>query len=146
MNSPIPDGEAAPSRGATRMRRALPAAVVVLVLGFAIHSGSWNSAIMLWLHSRTSGTVDQVFWSSLTLLGFGWPLVILCLAVDRRGGLLTAMLPFIVLSSGLVSQVFKRLAAIPRPGATGIVAQIHVIGQPITGSTSMPSGHAVALG
>ena len=129
-----------------RARWLLVVACVLVALGASFYASGLDRSLMLAAHAQPASAFGVFFWSALTVLGLGWSAVILVLALDRGDGRLSAMLlPLFVIGS-LLTHVPKRLFAHPRPAATDIAGQLHVIGQAFTGAVSMPSGHAVTAG
>jgi undecaprenyl-diphosphatase len=87
----------------------------------------------------------------LTTACEGWALALIALAIawamERRPiETLRAALPVLVtlLASGLVVQVVKRIAHLPRPLTVLGAARVHLVLEPL-GQLSFPSGHAAAV-
>jgi membrane-associated phospholipid phosphatase len=85
-----------------------------------------------------------LLWSCLTVLGLGWAALILVLAADRGAGRVTALLVPTFLLGAALTHLCKWLLAVPRPGASGLLPQLHMIGAAFRAPVSMPSGHALA--
>lgn len=99
-----------------------------------------------WMH-LVHGTEPTLHltWASLTLLGFGWPLLILGAAHAGRCGVLVSVFLKAALIAMVMAQVPKVVWPQPRPAAVLDVSQLHVIGEAVVHSGSMPSGHALAV-
>jgi undecaprenyl-diphosphatase len=87
----------------------------------------------------------------LTTACEGWALALIALAIawamERRlVETLRAALPVLVtlLTSGLVVQVVKRIANLPRPLTVLGAARVHMVLEPL-GQLSFPSGHSAAV-
>lgn len=106
-----------------------------------ISGASWH-----WMH-LVHGTEPALHltWASLTLLGFGWPLLILGAAHAGRCGVLVSVFLKAALIAMVMAQVPKVVWPQPRPAAVLDVSQLHVIGEAVVHSGSMPSGHALAV-
>jgi undecaprenyl-diphosphatase len=128
---------------AERHRAVLAIGVLLVLLGLMLHASGLDPPWMLWAHRRAPSPAEEVAWSCLTIAGMGWSALILVLAADRGQGRLTALLlPTFVLGS-LLTHVPKWLVPTPRPAATALLQQLHVIGDALRGPVSMPSGHAL---
>src|SRR3954468_6582188 len=122
------------------------AGLLLLVAGVLAHALGADSAWMLGVHAAAPSAFGVIAWSCLTVAGLGWSVLIVLLAADRRPGLLASLVVPTFILGGLLTHLPKRLLALPRPAATSIAPQLHVIGQSLTGAVSMPSGHALAAG
>ena len=99
-----------------------------------------------WMHLAHAAELTwQLTWASLTLLGFGWPLLILGIAHAGRSGILLSVLLKTALVAMVMAQVPKIVWPQPRPAAVMEASQLHIIGDPVVHSGSMPSGHALAV-
>lgn len=146
--SPAPSAGELPPRAFARPRAGawFLAAFVLVLAGSGVHASGLDRAWMLAAHAHAAGAAAAMFWSCLTVAGLGWSALVILLAADRRSGALAAtILPSLVVG-GLLAHVPKHLIAEPRPAATDIAPQLHVIGHAFTGAVSMPSGHALAAG
>ncbi|HVZ46783.1 MAG TPA: phosphatase PAP2 family protein [Ramlibacter sp.] len=128
------------------LRIPLAAAMGLLALGIVLLETGGNRALILWMHAGPDSEWRHVVWSSLTVLGFGWATLIVCMALDRASGRLVAMLPALLILSAVVTHGGKYVVASARPAGTDIASQLHVIGMKLAGSYSMPSGHSLAAG
>jgi membrane-associated phospholipid phosphatase len=145
-SSPAPSAGELPPRAIARPRAGawFLAAFVLVLAGSGVHAFGLDRTWMLAVHAHPAGTAAAIAWSCLTVAGLGWSAVLILLAVDRRSGALAAtVLPTLVVG-GLLAHIPKHLIAEPRPAATDIAPQLHVIGHAFTGAVSMPSGHALA--
>ncbi|GAB3661111.1 phosphatase PAP2 family protein [Ramlibacter alkalitolerans] len=128
-------------------RRALAwlggAGLVLVLAGIAVHFAGADPALLLRAHASAPTAFDTVLWSCLTVLALGWCALIVVLAADRGAGWLAALLLPVFIVGGLLTHVTKWLLAVPRPAASGLLPQMHVIGETFRGSVSMPSGHSV---
>lgn len=119
------------------------AALLLIAGGIAIHAAGLDAAWLLRVHAQAPGRAAVTVWSCITVLGLGWTPLILVPATDRSRGEITALLlPTFVLGT-LFTHLPKWLLASPRPAATPLLAQLHVIGDAFRGPVSMPSGHAL---
>jgi membrane-associated phospholipid phosphatase len=90
--------------------------------------------------------LPEAVWANLTLLGFGWVILIVAGIFDRRDGqgMLAALLALV--AGGICVQLIKAAFGVARPAAAMGLGDITVIGVPVLHSGSMPSGHAAAAG
>lgn len=114
----------------------MAAAALLHVSGVSRH---W----MLWVHG--SEPALHLTWASLTLLGFGWPVLILGAAHAGRCGVRLSVFLKTALLAMLMAQVPKALWLQPRPAAALDVSQLHIVGEAVVHTSSMPSGHALAV-
>jgi undecaprenyl-diphosphatase len=121
----------------------LVVALLLVAAGVAVLRLGWNPVLMLQAHAQAPQPWEVAFWSCATVLGLGWSALILVLASDRGRGTVTALLPASFILGGLLTHVPKVLLAEPRPAATAIYPQLHIIGDAFRGPVSMPSGHAL---
>lgn len=115
-------------------------AFAVAVLGLSIHRSGLNVTWLTWAHAHT--VLPDFFWANVTLLGFGWAVLIVVTAFDRGHGRSAMAALLAVLMGGVLIAFFKRAMHHPRPSALLDSTLILVIGEPIFSSGSMPSGHA----
>lgn len=120
--------------------------LVLVIVGIALRASGLNRALILWVHAQPPSAFGVVAWSCLTVLGLGWSAGIVLLALDRGRGRLAALFVPTLVIGGVLTRVPKTLLPSPRPAATDIVSQLHVIGHAFTGNVSMPSGHALTAG
>ena len=85
-------------------------------------------------------------WANLTLLGFGWAILIFTSLLDRRTGQGMLAGALALLAGGLCIQLIKAAFSVARPALAMGLSDITVIGVPVLHSGSMPSGHAAAAG
>ncbi|MGD9774200.1 phosphatase PAP2 family protein [Diaphorobacter sp.] len=79
----------------------------------------------------------------LTLLGVGYPVMILLLAADPRGGLGPALALRTLIVAALLTRALKPLLAYPRPLGVLDPHLVHVAGSPVAASNALPSGHTL---
>jgi len=111
--------------------------------GAAVHLAAWDRPWMLRVHAVPPGSFAVALWSCLTIVGVGWAALMLVLAADRGHGRLVALLAPVFVLGSLLTHVPKRILHFPRPAATALLPQLHVIGDAFHGPVSMPSGHAL---
>ncbi|MBK6007792.1 phosphatase PAP2 family protein [Ramlibacter ginsenosidimutans] len=147
-SSPAPSAGELPSRAFAHPRAGawFLAAFVLVLAGSGVHAFGLDRTWMMAVHAHAAGAVAATFWSCLTVAGLGWSALVILLAADRRSGALAATIVPSLVIGGLLAHVPKHLIAEPRPAATDIAPQLHVIGHAFTGAVSMPSGHALAAG
>ena len=122
----------------------LAAGAVLLVLaGIALHLAGLDPVWLLRAHASARSQAGTVLWSCLTVLGLGWCALICVLAADRGAGRLAALLLPTFIVGTLLTHVTKWVVAVPRPAGTDLLPRMHVIGQVLRGSVSMPSGHSI---
>jgi len=122
----------------------LTAGGLLLVLaGVAVHLSGADVSWLLRVHARAPGALATLAWSCITVLGLGWCALILVLAADRGAGWLSALLVPAFVVGGLLTHVTKWLLAVPRPAGTGLLPQMHLIGDAFRAPVSMPSGHSL---
>lgn len=145
-SSSAPSAGELPSRALARPRTGawFLAAFVLVLAGSGVHAFGLDRPWMLAVHAHPAGELAAIFWSCLTVAGLGWSALVILLAADRRSGALAATIVPSLVIGGLLAHVPKHLIAEPRPAATDIAPQLHVIGHAFTGAVSMPSGHALA--
>lgn len=117
--------------------------LILLMAGFALN-GAVGHDILIWAHR--SPVLPEMVWANLTLLGSGWALILVVAALDRRGAgadTLGALLCLVV-AGGLISFA-KWHWPTPRPGLVLEQHQLVTIGDVISQSGSMPSGHAAVV-
>lgn len=98
---------------------------------------------MQWVHVTEPAL--QLTWAWLTVLGFGWPLLIFGVAHAGRNAVLISVFLKTALIASLMAQVPKAVLQQPRPAAVLDISQLHVVGEPVMHTGSMPSGHALAV-
>lgn len=120
--------------------------LLLLAAGILVQGSIWDRVWILALAAGQAPWPVQMFWSSLTVAGFGWSCFILLLAADRRDGALVALMGPVVLFTSLVSYGLKQWLAVTRPAGSDIGGALAVVGERIQGLGSTPSGHALAAG
>jgi len=108
-----------------------------------LHVSGVSRHWMQWVHG--SEPALHLTWASLTLLGFGWPVLILGAAHAGRCGLRLSVFLKTALLAMLMAQVPKALWLQPRPAAALDGSQLHIVGEAVVHTSSMPSGHALAV-
>lgn len=87
----------------------------------------------------------RLFWSTLTLLGDGMVLLpVLSFLIVRKPPLLGAILGAVPVAAAF-SVIIKHLLAIPRPAAVLENHLFTIIGSPLRGDNSFPSGHCISV-
>ena len=114
----------------------------VLCFALWLKSQPLNAEWMLALHAWRPDL--PVLWAGLTLLGYGWALLMLVSGIDRAQahGALVALLALV--AGGLLSAALKGVWAWPRPLSVLPAGAIEPIGIAVRGATSFPSGHAMS--
>ncbi|MDO5691329.1 MAG: phosphatase PAP2 family protein [Pseudomonadota bacterium] len=79
----------------------------------------------------------------LTLLGSGYVVILLMLALDRGHGVGPALALRTVLIGAVLTRVGKAALAEPRPLQVLGADVVQVVGLPLAGSNAMPSGHTL---
>lgn len=117
-------------------------AAVLLITGLWMAGGTHQPEWMVRVHQHP--VMPDAFWASLTLLGFGWAVVIVVAALDRHSGAFTAAAVLSLTMGGGLIQLVKNLWPLPRPALILGEDHLTVIGVTVQHSGSMPSGHAAA--
>lgn len=97
---------------------------------------------MMATHSNRAHFSDA--WALLTVLGFGWPLLIIGSIYAGRDSRLLAAFVKVSLLATAAAQIPKLLMPVPRPALLLDPAQLVIVGEPVLHTGSMPSGHALA--
>lgn len=114
-----------------------------MVLGSLLQVSGWSNEWLLRAHALPVRLHET--WAALTLLGFGWPLLILGVAhAGHRAGALALLLKAALLAIA-ATQLPKLLWPHPRPALVLDPSQLAIVGEPVMHSGSMPSGHALAV-
>ena len=116
----------------------------LLLAGIWVQSATDSRAWMRLLHQHP--VLPDAIWANLTLLGFGWGILILVGTFDRRDGRAMLAAFFALVAGGLSVQLVKAAFNVARPALAMGLSDITVIGVPVLHSGSMPSGHAAAAG
>lgn len=128
---------------ADRHWRALAAAAALLICaGFWLSGGSVNMALFAGINGAAGPWQDRLA-IQLTLLGVGYPVMILLLAADPRGGLGPALALRTLIVAALLARALKPLLAYPRPLGVLDPHLVHVAGSPVAASNALPSGHTL---
>lgn len=115
-------------------------ALGLLVGGVGLHASELAADWMLWAHK--SPAIPEIIWSSLTILGSGWAVLILVSAMDRSNGAFVGAAMLAVALGGTVLNYFKEAWPQPRPSLALEPELLVLIGEWSSGTGSMPSGHA----
>lgn len=83
-------------------------------------------------------------WAALTLLGFGWPLLILAAVFAGARGTQASVLLKAALLAMVFTQLPKALLQRPRPALVLDPSELSIVGDAVLHTASMPSGHALA--
>lgn len=135
-----------PQRATTvhRRRKVVLYALALIAAGSLLHFSIFNQLWMRALHAQGLG--QDTFWLLLTNLGRGWPAFAVIAALDLGSGRRTALFFRCTLLSALLLPVAKDFFAVARPASVLPPDVLHLIGVPVTGFSSMPSGHALTAG
>lgn len=115
--------------------------VALLLTGVLLNHSAWNESLLRWFNGLQ--LFSDGLWASLTLLAFGWAVLILVSITDRGVEAGRAVLLAFIIGGGL-GQILKAVFQHPRPGLLITDGSLHFIGNPVLNSPSMPSGHALA--
>ena len=115
--------------------------LLVLSGGLAQVTGLSHEWMMV-THSNQAHFSDA--WAVLTVLGFGWPLLIIGSIYAGRDPHLLAAFVKVSLLATAAAQIPKLLMPVPRPALLLDPAQLVIVGEPVLHTGSMPSGHALA--
>ena len=110
--------------------------------GVALQVSGLSREWMQWVHDGEAWLHES--WAAVTLLGFGWPLLIFGVVhAQRRTDAMAALVKAALLAM-LATQVPKLLWPHPRPAMVLEPGQLSLVGEAVVHSGSMPSGHALA--
>lgn len=109
--------------------------------GLILHFTSWNKALLIW--GNAESWLSPYFWMSITVLGTGWVAVLFVSMADRQSGVCSIAALGALVVGGVWVTVLKHWMSHPRPLRVLSAESIQVIGQPLSGMNSMPSGHAL---
>lgn len=109
--------------------------------GLLLHHTPWNKALLLW--GNAGSWLPPYFWMSITVLGTGWVAVLFVSMADRRSGVCSIAALGALVVGGLWVTMLKQWMSHPRPLRVLGAETLQVIGQPLSGLNSMPSGHAL---
>lgn len=117
-------------------------AVLLIACGFWLSGGSVNMDLFLRINTVSFPWQDALA-MDLTLFGVGFPLMILMLASDQRGGLGPALALRTLIIASLLARILKPLLAYPRPLRVLDPHLVHVVGMPVAANNALPSGHTL---
>ena len=144
----IPNTLSTPSQQSlpnVQLRRGLGLLAVALVCaGITLHFSEFNRLLMAAVHAQPISQVD--FWLLLTNLGRGWPAFAILAALDLGSGKRSALFFRCFLLSALLLPLMKKFFSVARPVSVMGPDALHLMGVPVTGMSSMPSGHALTAG
>jgi len=119
-------------------------AASLLLAGAWVQWAADSPAWMRFFHQHR--VFPDALWANLTLLGFGWVILVLVGALDRRNGQGTLGAVLALFAGGACVQLVKAAFSVARPALVMSLGEFTVIGTPVLHSGSMPSGHAAAAG
>jgi len=120
----------------------LAIAAVLVTVGVALQVSGWSREWLVQAHAAPALLQDT--WAALTVLGFGWPLLILGVVMSGQRAYALALLAKTTLLAMGCSQLPKLLWPHPRPSLVLDPGQLAIVGEPVIHTGSMPSGHALA--
>jgi|GEM_PF-636173 len=124
------------------LKRSVWLATAVLILtGVWLAQSPANTSIMLGIHTLDMGSA--AFWSFATQFGDAGAAFLLLLVLSRFSSAGAPMVLKCLLLGSLLSRALKYLLASPRPLGVLDPSLLSIIGDPPSGSNSMPSGHAM---
>lgn len=119
--------------------------VLLAAIGLALRWTEVDLPLFLWLNAGLCrpehGCVGV--WSGLSVAGLALAVVMWVLALDRRDSRALAALIWSVPIGTVLTHLPKWLLGWPRPPVVLAHDSFHLIGRPIIGSPSMPSGHSL---
>lgn len=115
---------------------------VLIVLGAAAELLGVSRALLRAVHDGPALWPDA--WAALTLLGFGWPLLILAAVFAGARGTQASLFLKAALLAMILAQVPKSLWFRPRPALVLQPSELSIVGEAVLHTASMPSGHALA--
>lgn len=128
-----------------QLRRGLISiALVLLCAGILLQFSELNRAWMVAVHMQPIS--QDVVWLFLTNLGRGWPAFAILAALDLGSGKRSALFFRCFLLSALLLPLMKKFFSVARPVSVMGPDALHLMGVPVTGMSSMPSGHALTAG
>ena len=120
----------------------LAIAAGLVTVGAALQVLGWSREWLVQAHAAPARLQDT--WAALTVLGFGWPLLILGVIMSGPRAHALALLAKTTLLAMGCSQLPKLLWPLPRPSLVLDPGQLAIVGEPVIHTGSMPSGHALA--
>ncbi len=130
-----------PSRSGSA-RPWLAAAALLVLAGSLLQVGGLSKAWMLAAHREP--LLPPTLWSVTTQLGTGLAVIAIASLLDALRVRLLGALGVAFVLGGVATHLPKWIAPLPRPAASPLHEWMVYIGDPIGGSASMPSGHALA--
>ena len=135
-----------------RLRRRVPSGpgtllgAAAMLLGLLLLISGISRWWLVEVHAtaKAAPILPEHFWAALTLLGFGWPLLIVGLSVGWARPHRCAILLRAAVACAVFSPLLKFLFRFGRPGRELGADALVWIGDPVIYSGSMPSGHAMA--
>jgi len=119
-------------------------ALALVCAGIFLHFSQFNRPWMEAVHAQTIS--HDEFWLLLTNLGRGWPAFAILAALDLGSGKRSALFFRCFLLSALMLPLMKKFFSVARPVSEMGPDALHLMGVPVTGMSSMPSGHALTAG
>lgn len=126
-----------PSRGLQ-----LGLGALLITVGAAADISGLSRELMQAVHGGHALWHDA--WAALTLLGFGWPLLILAAVFAGARGTPASVLLKAALLAMVFAQLPKALLQRPRPALVLDPSELSIVGDAVLHTASMPSGHALA--
>lgn len=115
---------------------------LLITVGAAADISGLSRELMQAVHGGQALWHDA--WAALTLLGFGWPLLILAAVFAGARGTQASVLLKAALLAMVLAQMPKSLLHRPRPALVLDPAELSIVGDAVLHTASMPSGHALA--
>jgi len=120
--------------------------LALICAGIILHFSEFNRLWMTVVHAQPIAHDQFWFWLLLTNLGRGWPAFAVLAAIDLGSGRRNALFFRCFLMSGILLPLMKKLFSVARPATVMGQDALHLMGVPVTGMSSMPSGHALTAG
>lgn len=119
-------------------------ALALICAGILLHFSSFNTLWMTLVHRLP--VIHEGFWLFITNLGRGWPTFAILAALDLGSGRRTALFFRCIFMSAVLLPLMKNFFSVARPVSVMEPSLLHVMGVPVSGMGSMPSGHALTAG
>ena len=119
-------------------------AVTIILAGILLHFSQLNRLWMAAVHAQPINHDDV--WLFLTNLGRGWPAFAVLAALDLGSGKRSALFFRCFLMTAILLPLMKKFFSVARPASVMGPDDLHLMGVPVTGMSSMPSGHALTAG
>ena len=116
---------------------------LLLVVGLVVFQTPWNQAWLLHIHRSEMG--PDALWSFLTQFGEGGAAFLLLIVAAQFAPQASAVVLKSFLLGSILSPLLKAWVTSPRPLGVLDASLLHPIGNPPSGSNSMPSGHAMTI-